>query len=270
MLANGGKRFDGREGKISDKSLMYCFRVLSSMLKYAVLTQKINDNPCDKAIPPKVARHKSICFDDANLARMFVALNKEPIKYRAIVLTGIYTGCRLGELLGLKWSDINYDKATISITRSVQALHGRGMYAKAPKTENSIREFAASPNVMSILSEYKEWQEGQKAKAGEQWQEGGWIFTRKNGKPVFPTTPSHWFREFLKRHNLPPMRFHDLRHLSATLMIAQGVPMKNVSDRLGHADVRTTLNIYASSMKSVDRRAAESIDKFVDSITANP
>ena len=97
----------------------------------------------------------------------------------------------------------------------------------------------------------------------EKWIGEDWIFTQWNGKPIYPTTPSAWFRKFLKRHNLPHMSFHALRHLSATVLIAQGVPLKNVSTRLGHADIRTTANIYSEALQSVDRQAADKMDEFL-------
>ena len=78
-----------------------------------------------------------------------------------------------------------------------------------------------------------------------------------------PGTSGHWWYHFLKRHQLPPMPFHGLRHVSATILIAQGVPLKNVSARLGHTDIRTTANIYADALESVDRNAAEKMDQYL-------
>ena len=80
---------------------------------------------------------------------------------------------------------------------------------------------------------------------------------------MYPTTPSQWFKKFLERYGLPHMRFHALRHLSATILISKGVPLKNVSSRLGHADIRTTLNIYSEALQTVDRQAATKMDEFL-------
>ncbi len=90
-----------------------------------------------------------------------------------------------------------------------------------------------------------------------------WVFTQWNGKPMNPGTSGHWWYHFLQRHQLPPMPFHGLRHVSATILIAQGVPLKNVSARLGHTDIRTTANIYADALESVDRNAAEKMDQYL-------
>ena len=98
---------------------------------------------------------------------------------------------------------------------------------------------------------YKREQLEQKFMLANKWVNENWLFTKWNGRPMYPTTPSQWFRKFLKRHGLPHMRFHVLRHLSATLLIALGVPLKNVSSWLGHADIWTTANIYGAALQSV-------------------
>ena len=95
------------------------------------------------------------------------------------------------------------------------------------------------------------------------WENENWLFTKWNGKAMYPTTPSKWFREFLKRKGIPHISFNALRHLSATLLISMGVPLKNVSSRLGHADIRTTANIYGQALHSVDRQAADKMDQYL-------
>ena len=116
---------------------------------------------------------------------------------------------------------------------------------------------------MALLKDYRREQVTTRLELGDKWIDGNWVFTQWNGKPMYPDTPSHWFRAFLKRHGIPPMRFHALRHLSATVLIAQGIPLKSVSARLGHADIRTTANIYSDALQSVDRQAADKMDEFL-------
>ena len=102
-----------------------------------------------------------------------------------------------------------------------------------------------------------------KSNLADKWVDENWVFTQWNGKPMYPTTPSQWFLKFLKRNGLPHMPFHALRHLSATVLIAQGVPLKNVSSRLGHADIRTTANIYSEVLQTVNRQAAAKMEEFL-------
>ena len=266
MLDEGKVRFDDREGRISSESLMYCFRVLSSMMQDAVQWQVISDNPCARVKPPKVEQRKQQSFDEESIARMIEALGREPLKYRAITFLALDTGLCLGELMALKWVDIDFDRSLLSVSKSNQALRGRGIYTKEPKNKSSIRQVAISASVLDLLGRYREWQTRQRVAAGEMWADEDWLFTKHTGKPMYPTTPSHWFRAFLKRNGLPPMRFHSLRHLSATLLIALNVPLKNVSSRLGHADIRTTANIYGAALQSVDHQAADKMDGYLRQI----
>ena len=144
-----------------------------------------------------------------------------------------------------------------------EALVGKGVFTKRPKNESSIRDVALSSSTLALLKIYQKEQMKTRLLLEEKWIDEGWVFTQWNGKPMYPDTPSHWFREFLARHGLPHMRFHALRHLSATVLIAQGIPLKNVSARLGHADIRTTANIYSEALQSIDRQAASKMEDFL-------
>lgn len=113
---------------------------------------------------------------------------------------------------------------------------------------------------MDLLKQHKAQQAEQRLKVGDLWRGSNRLFVTWDGRPMFPDTISNWFPEFLKHHNLPPLTFHGLRHTSATLLLAEGVPLKNVSKRLGHSSVTTTGDIYAHALRSVDREAAEKLD----------
>lgn len=263
-LRDNGTRFDGREGKISEESIRYCFRVLSSMLQDAVQWQVIASNPSERVKPPSSNRAKIRILDEESIDRMLVALESEPFKYKkVIVVLAIDSGLRLGELTGLKWSDIEMEKGLVHVTKSNQAMRGKGIYSKKPKNESSVRDLMLSDYSIVLLKRHRKEQMEQRMHLGDKWVEGNWVFTQWNGLPVYPTSPSAWFRKFLKRHGLPHMSFHALRHLSATILISKGIPLKNVSSRLGHADIRTTANIYSEALQSVDRQAADKMDEFL-------
>ena len=256
-------RYDGRAGKISQQSIYYSFRVLSSMLQDAVQWQIIPNNPCKRVEPPATGRNKVAIMDEDSIIKMFHALEEEPLKYRTIIILAIDSGLRLGELMGLKWQDIQFDHAVLHVTKANQALGGMGTFTKAPKNESSVRCVTLSGSTVALLKDYRLEQTKIQHQLGELWQDEGWVFTQWNGKPMYPTTPSQWFLKFLRRHELPHMRFHALRHLSATVLISQGIPLKNVSSRLGHTDIRTTANIYGEALPSVDRQAASQMDEFM-------
>jgi integrase len=265
-LQENGMRLDGKNGKLSGESVRYCFRVLSSMLQDALQWQIINNNPCSRVKPPNVDHQPYELLSEEDIAKMIQALQLEPLKYRMVIMLAIDSGLRLGELMGLKWGDIDVDKATLNVTKSNQALKGKGIFTKDPKNKSSIRRIALSGSLIILLKQYHTWQLEQKFMLANKWVDENWLFTKWNGKPMYPTTPSQWFRKFLKRHALSHMPFHALRHLSATLLIGLGVPLKNVSSRLGHADIRTTANIYGTALQSVDRQAADKMDQYLQQV----
>ena len=262
-LRSKAKRFDGKKEPLSDKVIASCFNVLSSMLTDAAHWQVIDSNPCMKVERPKVQRKKMVLPEEENIANILKALQCEPLKYKLMITLAIATGLRRGELMGLQWKDINLDTGIISVNRSVQEFK-KQFIIKAPKTVGSVRSLVVSGSVREVLKEYKREQDAERAKIYELWEmKEAWVFTQWNGKPMNPGTSGHWWLKFLKRHQLPHMPFHGLRHISATILIAQGVPLKNVSARLGHTDIRTTANIYADALESVDRNAADKMDQYL-------
>ena len=262
-LKSKAKRFDGKKDPLSDKVIASCFNVLSSMLTDAEHWQVIDSNPCMKVERPKVQRKKMVLPEEEDIGNILKALQGEPLKYRLMIMLAIATGLRRGELMGLQWPDINLDTGVISVNRSVQEFQ-KQFIVKAPKTVGSVRSLVISGSVLDLLKEYKRQQDAERDKIYELWEmKEAWVFTQWNGKPMNPGTSCHWWFNFLKRHQLPHMPFHGLRHVSATILIAQGVPLKNVSARLGHTDIRTTANIYADALESVDRNAAEKMDQYL-------
>ena len=115
--------------------------------------------------------------------------------------------------------------------------------------------------VCQLLIEYRKYQDKLREEAGDQWEETDRLFTQWNGKPIYPDTITDWFHKFLARSELPKVTLHSLRHSNATLMIAEGVDIRTVSNRLGHAQTSTTLNIYTHALKSRDRDVAEKLDE---------
>lgn len=262
-LRSKAKRFDGRKEPLSDKVIAACFNVLSSMLTDAAHWQVIESNPCMKVERPKVQRIKMVLPEEENIANILKALQEEPLKYRLMITLAIATGLRRGELMGLQWQDINLDTGVMSVNRSVQEFK-KQFIIKPPKTLGSVRSLVITGSVLELLKEYKREQDTERDKIYELWEmKEAWVFTQWNGKAMNPGTSGHWWTKFLKRHQLPHMPFHGLRHVSATILIAQGVPLKNVSARLGHTDIRTTANIYADALESVDRNAAEKMDQYL-------
>lgn len=180
-----------------------------------------------------------------------------------MVVLALATGLRRGELLGLEWKDVNFENNVIEVRQTSQYLPEKGTFTKEPKTEESARVIAVPASVMELLRQHKAEQAQEKLKAGDFWHDTNRLFTTWDGRPMHPDTISKWFSKFLRKHGLPPIYFHALRHTSATLLIAEGISLKNVSTRLGHTDISTTGNIYAHALRSVDQEAAEKLDNIL-------
>lgn len=225
-------------------------------------------------------------FDIEQTEYILEQIMKEPIKYRTMVTLAIYGGMREGELAALTWNDVDFENCIINIDKALQHLKVKGTFIKLTKTENT-RKISVPKSVITLLKEYKVWQNGEKAKLGNLWQEQDrdFIFTGRNGELIFPSTISKWFLEFIRKHNnkilnedkikkedkklylLDEVNFHGLRHTSATILINQGVDITTVSKRLGHARTSTTTDIYSHSLQRADKAAADKLENLFNKNT---
>ena len=232
---------------LSGKTILEHHRLLRAMLHKAVYWQVIVSNPAERVQPPKAKRPKRKYYDDNQykiLLENLEQLSEEQIKYKAAIILTVFTGVRLGELMGLEWTDVDFRNGIISINRSSQYLADTGVFTKVPKTESSIREVAIPDFVISLLEEYKLWYDEQKSLCGELWIDSNRLFVQADGKPMHPSTISKWFVKFIGQIGLPVINFHGLRHTNATLLIAQNIDVAVVAARLGHAQITTTFNFY--------------------------
>jgi len=262
-------RKDKKEGKLSAQTIRHHYRCLSAILQDAVDWDVIKENPCSRVTPPKVKKAKVKVYDEEETSAFLTALETAPLKHRTLIWLEIATGLREGEIMGLEWIDIDFNNNSLKVERASQYLPGKGVFTKDPKTEESQRTLALPKNVMDLLKQHKAKLAEKKLKLGDFKNGGLWkgsdrLFVTWDGRPGHPTWPGKWLAKFLKDKELPHCSFHSLRHLNATMSIAAGVPLKNVSARLGHSDIGTTANIYAEALKSVDREAAEKMGKLLE------
>lgn len=166
------------------------------------------------------------------------------------------TGCRRGELCALKWSDIDFDKYQISITKSLYQLTGQQAQVKPTKT-NKERKVAIPPYCINLLQQLQVQQRDRRLKLGTAWKgmTDNWVFTKYDGSNMHITTPTQNFSDFLKRHNLPHIKFHALRHTSATLLLLNGTNIKNVAARLGHSQLQTGMYMLLRKLTEQRRTA---------------
>ncbi len=241
---------------LSSKTVSHYHRLISVILKTAVYWQVIHSSPAERVKPPKSENKEAKYLDEKQTAHLIECLKNEPLDKKTMVVMFIYSGMRRGELLGLKWDDIDFTNKMVSINKTLQYLPGRGIFTKAPKTRASVRTIRLSDEAFKALGDYRMSQAEQKEAVGDRWQETGFVFTGWNGVPMHPDTTSAWFADFVKRHGLPQISIHSLRHTNITLMLAAGVPLRTVARRGGHAQTSTTSNIYAHAIQSMDELAA--------------
>ena len=251
---------------LSGKTILEYHRLLRAMLSIAVYWPIIVSNPAERVQAPKTRKPKRRYYDDNQckiLLENLETLNEEQIKYKTAIILTIFTGVRLGELMGLEWDDVDFRNGIVSINRSSQYLADTGVFTKVPKTESSIREVAIPDFVISLLEEYKLWYEEQKSLYGELWIDSNRLFVQADGKPMHPSTISKWFVKFIGQIGLPVINFHGLRHTNATLLIAQNIDVAVVAARLGHAQITTTFNFYVHPIIAHNKKAGFALENLL-------
>lgn len=236
MKTKGGRTPSGR-------TKQYALQILSTALKAAIRKKLLAANPCDGIEKPK-ARRRDMAVLDAKQAEEFVRA-AERHKLFAIYILALDTGARRGELLALKWSDINWQKATLSIDRAGALINGTRTVIKGPKTAKGRRQITLPQRTMAALRQHQK-QQLASGRAGFDW-----VFCDDDGKHLIGTRITEGFKRILKWAGLPEIRFHDLRHTHASLLFAAGVHPKIVQERLGHATISVTLDIYSHLIPSM-------------------
>ena len=193
-------------------------------------------------------------FTEEQARRFLEVVAESP--YHELFAVALYTGMRRSELLGLPWKDVDVYLAQLSVTQTRHRLSSKGFIFGKPKTAKSRRIIALSPTVCILLRQLRERQIAEWLLLGIRLQDDDLVLSKPDSKPLDPSTITHTFRKVLKRAGLPTIRFHDLRHTHASLMLKQGVYPKIVSERLGHSSIGITLDTYSHVMPGLQAAAA--------------
>lgn len=205
---------------LSAATLHSYHRTLSSIFEKAIRWQCISSNPTERAELPSLAGHKANYLDEPEARKMLQLLQAEPIKWRAPIIFDLLSGLRRAELLGLRWRDVDFDTEVIHIEQTSNYVSGKGVYTSSPKTEGSDRHLKVSRSALSILLEYKAWQDEMRSCVGDAWEgaeDDDRIFTSEFGKPLFPASLTKWMSAFAERSGLPKSTVHSLRHPNVKL-----------------------------------------------------
>ncbi len=177
-----------------------------------------------------------------------------------MIYLALATGARLGELLALRWREVDLDRGNLQVIRTARRITGKGIAYSEPKTHRSRRPVALSGETVQVLREHWRAQAERRLELGPTYADNGLVFASLTGHPLDDSNLRRAFRRTLADAGLPRLRFHDLRHSAATLMLRAGVHPKVVSERLGHATVGITLDTYSHVLPDLQRDAAEALD----------
>ena len=242
---------------LSAKTIREYHRLIHTVLDQALKEGLVTVNVADRATPPKVEQRDVNYFQPEQVAAIREALEQEPIKWRALVHLLLITGARRGEILGLKWDKVDFNSNQVYICNNILYSADVGIYEDTPKTERSKRYVSLPTETMQLLRQYKAWQNAERLRLGEYYQDKGFVFAQDTGGPMHPDSVTTWLTRFSKRHGLPHVNAHAFRHTMASMLYFNGVDSVSISKRLGHAQVSTTANIYAHVMEAADKKNAD-------------
>lgn len=249
--------------KLSPSTIRRKLAVLQSMLTLATKLVYITTNPAEakRLTLPKAPRPEIEIFTRQQAAYILQCLKDEDLQFQALIQLAIYTGAREGELVGLKFSDINFNTRKMTISRSAYKLKGEPVKTKAPKS-GKARTVTLNASCLELIKQLAQQHLLDEMRLGTAWTGEEWVFTQWNGAIMHPQTPSRQFDKFLKRHDIPHRKFHSLRHTSATLLLYNGTDLKTVQERLGHADF-TTANKYLHLVEQADSEAVDGLEQLL-------
>lgn len=299
---------DGR----SPKTVRHYYTVINSVFRYAFKKEIIRENPCLRCDDlPKVKRDTDLHYFTLDQAKRFLEFmdqdyiiqmgerqrrdgsgNTYTVKaytttrkispmWKAYFYTAIYGGFRRGEMVALTWEDIDFEKKSVRITKSVTKTRTKGQIVKEPKTPTSVREIRLPSECFEILNVWKREEIKLMWKLGTAWEglrgkdfDKNAVFIRlDNGERMDVDTPTHKFKEIVQMYNeslkedeedliLPDIRLHDLRHTSATLLLASNTDIETVSHRLGHSKASITLDVYGHALETMDEKASDTLERI--------
>ncbi len=262
-LLRSGRRNGVVGSGLSPKSVRHVHTLLQKALRDAVRKRLITRNVAVDADPPKLRQASSPEMKTwtAPQLRQFLGGMSDHSLAAAFTLAAT-TGMRRGEVLGVRWRDIDLAKGQLAVRQTVLNVR-YGVVVGAPKTPRSRRTLALDSRTVAVLTEHRETQAELKRLVGERYVDQDFVFTRPDGSPIHPDYLSQTFERSVRRLGLPKIRLHDLRHTHATLGLAAGVPAKVMSERLGHATVSFTLDVYTHAIPSMGADAAQQVSDLI-------
>lgn len=243
------------EDKLSSKVVHEIHGVLHLALKNAVRWGLASRNVCDLVTPPRIVSREVVPL---TMEQARALMNRaRGHRLEVLLAMAVVTGMRRGELLALRWSDINFERGRLLVLHSVDFIAGYGYVEGKPKTAAGKRVVSLPAFLLEMLKQHRAQQSEQRQHVAD-WVDNDLVFPNQKGGYLHPNHMGETFRKLLKEANLPPLRFHDLRHSAATILLARGVNIKVVSELLGHSDIVITLRTYGHLLPSMQEDAVDS------------
>jgi integrase len=243
---------------LAPRIVQYIHVTLHKALEQAIADGLVPRNATEAVKPPQVRREEMRPLTAEQVRILFGAA--KGARLEALYILAVTTGLRQGELLGLKWDDVDLEASTLRVRRTLTTAKG-GPQLTAPKTKGSRRTVKLTQNAVQALRSHLERQLDEIDRAGSLWRENGLIFASESGDPLDRrNVTTHRFKPLLERAGLPQIRFHDLRHTCATLLLTKNVNPKIVSEMLGHASIAITLDTYSHVLPTMQDSAAKAME----------
>ena len=246
--------------KLSARSVHYHHRILKQALKYAVRQGYLGHNPCDFVDPPSPKGKSMRTLTQSEVTDLLRTASSN--SHYPVIYTAVSTGLRQAELLGLRWRDIDIASRSISVNRVLYKRRGICQFNE-PKTAHSRRRVSMTSKLAEFLAEYRLERERLYHQIGKTISLDDLVFANHEGKPIDPGVLTHNFARIAKRAGLQGIRFHDLRHTFASLMLLQGAKPKVISEALGHASVAFTMDVYSHIIEGMQSDAMALLDKVL-------
>lgn len=284
-ISKPGARIDNKnQSTYSDKTVQGYYILLHMLLDKAVRWEMVSENVCDKVDKPRIKKPKVKAYEPDDISRLLYSIELEGQKleeslkkknpnhrgktehekqvlmelrrymhlmHKAYIYLALASAARRSEVCGLNWTDINFDSGYINFERTLQYTKDTGKFIRnCLKNGDTNKDMVLPKMAIKVLKQYKEEQEKYKKLLGNEWVETCKVFTSENGDMINPNNITAWFKRFLKKHNLPYISLHGIRHTGISFLINKNVSMMDISRMAGHSSIAVTADIYGHMFES--------------------
>lgn len=272
-MSKPGVRKDGKNEPFSPSTLTSMHRLLRVIFKTAVTWQVLKKSPMEGLKYPKLPKRRAACYDEEESTQLLKALQGEPLQWKVMIMLAITTGMRRGEICGLEWKHLNLDEGIAEVEQAIIYTKATKKKLTDPKTDGSARKLSIPDLVVDLLKIHRAESFKRRDSLGSKWKgekDRFFVFTGPFGEPYTLEYISTKWKSFTEEKGLRFIKFHGLRHTSASLLIYKGIHAKVISERLGHSNINITMNTYGHVFRKADEAAAKTFDAMFNPSPIRP